>query len=88
MAITECKTKTELADKILQYKDVSVHEKLFLMSQLYKDELSRSQSMSYLYYAILMWKDEYSRYFAKDETVSHLLDEIEDLLDKISEEED
>ena len=43
------------ADKILVRKDLSNDQKLFVISQLYKEELSNQ--FPQLHYALLGWKD-------------------------------
>ncbi len=43
------------ADKILARKDLTNDQKLFVISQLYKEELNNQ--FAQLYYALLGWKD-------------------------------
>lgn len=46
----------ELADKTLIRDDLSPEQKLFVISQIFKDELQRA--FPSLNYALLAWKDE------------------------------
>lgn len=43
------------ADKVLVRKDLSTEQKLFVISQLYKEELNGQ--FPQLHYALLAWKD-------------------------------
>lgn len=43
------------ADKILQRKDLNSDQKMFVISQLYKNELNNQ--FPFLHYAFLGWKD-------------------------------
>lgn len=50
-------TKRIEADKILQRKDLNSDQKMFVISQLYKDELNNQ--FPQLHYAFLGWKDSH-----------------------------
>lgn len=63
-------TKRIEADKILQRKDLNDDQKLFVISQLYKDELS--SQFSQLHYAFLGWKDSHLKELWSKEVVDCL----------------
>ena len=58
------------ADKILLRKDLSDNQRLFIISQLYKDELSNQ--FPQLNYALLAWKDSHLKEFRTKEVIDCL----------------
>ncbi len=58
------------ADKILQRKDLNSDQKMFVISQLYKDELN--SQFPQLYYALLGWKDSHLKELWSKEVVDCL----------------
>ena len=58
------------ADKILGRKDLSSDQKLFVISQLYKEELNNQ--FPQLYYALLGWKDSHLKGLWNKEVVDCL----------------
>lgn len=58
------------ADKILQRKDLNNDQKLFVISQLYKDELS--SQFPILNYALLGWKDSHLKELWSKEAIDCL----------------
>lgn len=63
-------TKRSEADEILQRKDLTRDQKLFVISQLYKDELS--SRFPQLHYALLGWKDSHLKELWSKEVVDCL----------------
>lgn len=63
-------TKRIEADKILQRKDLTNDQKMFVISQLYKNELSNQ--FPQLYYAFLGWKDSHLKELWSREVVDCL----------------
>lgn len=58
------------ADKILVRKDLSNDQKLFVISQLYKEELNNQ--FPQLHYALLGWKDSHLKELWSKEVVDCL----------------
>lgn len=63
-------TKRIEADKILQRKDLNSDQKMFVISQLYKDELNIQ--FPQLHYALLGWKDSHLKELWSKEVVDCL----------------
>lgn len=63
-------TKRIEADKILQRKDLTNDQKMFVISQLYKNELSNQ--FPQLNYALLGWKDSHLKELWSREVVDCL----------------
>ena len=63
-------TKRIEADKILQRKDLNNDQKMFVISQLYKDELNNQ--FPQLHYAFLGWKDQHLKELWSKEVVDCL----------------
>lgn len=62
--------KREKADEILVRKDFTEEQKLFLISQLYKDELN--SMFPQLHYALLGWKDAHLKELRTSGTIDML----------------
>lgn len=58
------------SDKILQREDLTSDQKMFVISQLYKDELNNM--FPQLYYAFLYWKDAHLKELWSKEVVDCL----------------
>ncbi len=58
------------ADEILERKDLTRDQKLFVISQLYKTELNNQ--FPQLYYAFLRWKDLHLKDLRSKETIDCL----------------
>lgn len=63
-------TKRSEADKILVRDDLSQDQKLFLISQLYKEELNNC--FPQLNYALLGWKDSHLKELCSKEVIDYL----------------
>lgn len=63
-------TKRIEADKILQRKDLTNDQKMFVISQLYKNELNNH--FPQLHYAFLGWKDSHLKELWSREVVDCL----------------
>ena len=58
------------ADKVLSRNDLSMDQKLFVISQLYKEELNNQ--FPQLHYALLGWKDSHLKELWSKEVVDCL----------------
>lgn len=63
-------TKRIKADEILQRKDLNNDQKMFVISQLYKDELNNQ--FPQLHYALLGWKDSHLKELWSKEVIDCL----------------
>ena len=61
--------KRKKADEILA-TDLTEDEKLFVISQLYKEELNKS--FPQLYYALLGWKDSHLKELRSNNAIKYL----------------
>lgn len=63
-------TKMIKADEILQRKNLNNDQKMFVISQLYKDELNNQ--FPQLHYAFLGWKDQHLKELWSKEVIDCL----------------